>query len=85
MRKPWSEDEIKQLKKLYPVTKTVDLAKQLGRHPAIVSYKARRLGIKKKEGHFFWSAKDIEKLKKLYPQGDQYEVAEAIGRGGRKT
>ena len=44
---PWSADEVKQLKKMFPGNSTADVAAQLGRSAASVQAKASALGLKK--------------------------------------
>lgn len=45
--RPWSEDEIVMLRRLYPTTMAKDIAMQLGRGLSSVSVKASDLGLKK--------------------------------------
>lgn len=79
----WTQAEIKLLKRLYPTTKNVDIVEKIGRTREAVKFKARTLGLKKAEGHFFWSDGEVALLKKLF--GDTNirvdEIAERLGRG----
>jgi hypothetical protein len=45
--KPWSKDEIKQLKKIYRNANTKDVAKELGRSYAATQAKAAQLKLTK--------------------------------------
>ena len=45
--RPWSNDEIELLKKLYAEKPTEELAKQLGRSPAMVRAKANSIGLRR--------------------------------------
>jgi len=46
-RNLWSDDEVKQLKKLYPNKRTREIAEQLGRSSKSVEMKACKMGLKK--------------------------------------
>lgn len=83
MRKPWTEAEIKLLKKLYPSSKTNDLAERLDKALYVVAYKARCLGLKKEEGHLLWTKKEIGVLKQMFPnyRFSIEDIADRIGRG----
>ena len=58
----WSEDEIKLLKKLYPLGRVREIAEQTGRPLTAVRQKAYKMGIKTRERRL-WSANEIKLLK----------------------
>lgn len=45
--KPWTKDDIRDLKKIYRNTRTKDVAEQLGRSEGSVQAKAKSLGLTK--------------------------------------
>jgi len=45
--KPWTKDDIRELKKTYRNTRTKDVAEQLGRSEGSVQAKAKSLGLTK--------------------------------------
>jgi hypothetical protein len=46
-RKPWTSDEVKQLKKIYRNRSTAEVAEELGRTISSIEAKARSLDLKK--------------------------------------
>ena len=79
--RPWSDDEIEILKKLYAEKPSEDLAEQLGRSLPAVRQRAHMLGLKRKiqyEGR--WTPDDIALLTELYPTCPLPEIAEKLGR-----
>ena len=44
---PWSKDELKLLRKLYPNTPTAEVAKTIGRPPEATKKQAYKLGLHK--------------------------------------
>ena len=54
----WSEDEVKLLKRLFPLGRAREVAKQTGRPLTAVRQKAYSMGIKTRELHLL-SAKEI--------------------------
>jgi len=76
---PWSQEELKLLKKLYQNTKAREIAEQTGRTIGSLREKARKLGLQKKSFRL-WSKKDLGILKKLYPTEKVQVVAEKLGR-----
>ncbi len=83
MGRSWTKAEIKLLKKLFHFTKTTDIANQLDRPLYVVAYKARRLGLKKEEGHLLWTKKEISILNKMFPdyRFSIEKIADRLGRG----
>ena len=47
----WTEDDLKLLTKLYPITITDELAERFGRSAGSVKTKARQLGLKKSQSY----------------------------------
>jgi len=79
--KPWSDDEIELLKKLYAEEPTEKLAKQLGRSLPAVKRRANMLGLKTKSYlQKLWKPEDIALLKELYPECPFDEIAKRLGR-----
>jgi len=79
--RPWSDDEIELLKKLYAEKPTEELAKQLGRSLPAVRCRAYMLGLKRKiqyEG--CWTPEDTALLKELYPECPIPEIVKRLGR-----
>ena len=86
--KGWSKNEIKLLKKLYPTSSTLEVAKKIGRSPASVLYGAYILEIKKKrvsQARPDIPPNEIKLLKKLYPTTENREIAERLGWSMRKV
>jgi len=79
----WTKAEVRLLKKLYPKTKNVDIAAKLGRTHEAVKFKARTLGLKKAEGHFFWTDREVGLLKRQFRDTSIRvdEIADRLGRG----
>lgn len=77
-RRRWSEDEVKLLKKLYPLGSAREIAERTGRPLTAVRHKARELGLAKKLRT--WSKEDLDLLKKLYPSKTAQQIADQIGR-----
>ena len=62
----WTAEEIKLLKKIYPLGNTQQVADKLERPLTAVRQKAYDLGLKTKN-YNFWTDEQIKLLKKLYP------------------
>jgi hypothetical protein len=75
----WSVDEIKLLKKLYPIEGAQSIADKLGRSLKAVKSKAASIGLKK-EGARPWSNQEIALLKKLYLKNSPRDIANKLGR-----
>ena len=75
----WSEDEVKLLKRLFPLGRAREVAEQTGRPLTAVREKAYSMGIKTRELHF-WSANEVKLLKKLYPSDNTQSIADKLGR-----
>ena len=75
----WSNEEIKLLKKLFPIKKTKELAEILEKTTDAVSYKAQMMGLKK-VGRQKWSDNEIKLLKEIFPVKLSKEVAEILGK-----
>ena len=75
----WSKDEVKLLKKLFPLGRAREVAEQTGRPLTAVRQKAYSMGIKTRERRF-WSANEIQLLKKLYPSENTQSIADKLGR-----
>ncbi len=75
----WSEDEVKLLKKLFPLGRAREVAEHTGRPLTAVRQKAYSMGIKTRERRL-WSAKEIKLLKKIYPTENTQSIADKLGR-----
>ena len=62
----WTTEEIKLLKRIYPLGNTQKVAERLGRPLTAVRQKAYDLGLKTKN-YNFWTTEQIRILKELYP------------------
>ena len=70
----WSKDEIKLLKRLFPLGKARQVAEKTGRSLKAVKQKAYDMGLGTRQNRR-WSASEIEIVKRLYP----IETARSIG------
>jgi len=76
--KPWSTAEEDKLRKLYPTTKTEDLAALFGRSKKAVTSRAKVLRIQKAIGHggkVKWTRPLERELRRLYPDTHTDELA----------
>ena len=76
---PWSKDEVKLLKKLYPDGGAGEIAERIGRPLTAVQQKAYYMGIKMRECRL-WSADEIRQLKRRYPSEIAQSIADKLGR-----
>ena len=82
-RRPWSANEVRLLKKLYPNEIVHCIANKLGRSERAVYGKAHKLGLT--EELRVWSKRDLNLLKKLYPSRTAQGIADQIGRSVQAT
>jgi hypothetical protein len=75
----WSEDEVKLLKRLFPLGRAREVAKQTGRALTAVKQKAYFMGIKTRERRL-WTANEIKLFKQLYPTENNQSIADKLGR-----
>jgi len=81
VRRQWSEDEVKLLKRLFPIGRAREIAKRTGRSLAAVRQRAYSMGITTREyRRRLWSAEEIELLKKLYPNEILRSIADKLRR-----
>jgi len=82
----WTKDDIKLLKKLYPLGNTRMIAERLNRPLTAVRQKAYDIGMKT-EGYQYWSEETLKLLTELYPDTATEGLAERFGRsaGAIKT
>ena len=66
IQRKWSKDELKLLKKLFPIKETKEVAEILGRSLTSVHTKAFESGLKKAYLPPRWTASETKLLKKLY-------------------
>lgn len=71
--KLWEQDEVELLKKLYPKTKNIEIAKILNRSVGKISSKASKLKLKKRD--YFINKNDYEKIKNLSNEGVPLKIA----------
>jgi ribosomal protein S18 acetylase RimI-like enzyme len=75
----WSEDEVKLLKKFFPLGRAREVSERTGRSLTAVKQKAYKMGMKTRELRP-WSANEVNLLKKLYQDEDIQSIAEKLGR-----
>lgn len=78
--KPWTEAELKLLRKHYGVMKTRKLAEKLGRSYHCLVSKANKLGLKTR---VMFTTEELATVRDLYPNLPTAEVARRIGRPTR--
>jgi len=76
----WTAPELRRLRRLYPRTRTADIAHALGRPLSGVASKANDLGLRKPDNRKKWTAREIRVLRKLYADTPAAEIAAALGR-----
>ena len=76
----WTEPELRRLRRLYPRTRTADIARALGRPLSGVKTKANDLGLRKPVIGRKWTAREIRTLRALYADTPAAEIAAALGR-----
>lgn len=87
----WTQTEIRELKRLYPMSHNKDLAKIFGRTRVSILRKAKKLGIKKDWGGGYrvgpppqnenlWSREEVETLKNMFSNSSSRKIAEKLGR-----
>jgi len=77
--RPWSKDEVKLLKRLFPRGRAREIAKRTGRSLAAVRQKAYSMGIKTRDCRL-WPVSEVKLLKKLYPSENTQSIADRLGR-----
>ena len=79
MAKPWSKDEVRLLKRLFPSGRTRQVVAKIGRPLTAVRQKAYDMGLKTPKPKY-WLNEEIKVLKKLYPTKTAAEIACRLGR-----
>jgi predicted transcriptional regulator len=87
---PWTEEDTRQLRRLYPNNHNKDLAEQFNRTIVAIRRKAIKLGLKKDwEGGYrlpsptpenAWTEKEIKTLRKMYRTSTNKRIAKRLGR-----
>lgn len=78
--KPWSEEDIQLLRKLYPTTKNVLLRLTFGRSVKAIASRAKLLKIQKLDRYMSpWNEEMIATLKKLYANTTNEEIGKQVG------
>lgn len=75
---PWSDSELKLLRRLFPKGRVKEIADQTGRTLAAVIRKAGRMGLTGE--YHLWSGNEVRLLKKLYPNENARNIADKLGR-----
>lgn len=78
--KPWTEPELKQLRRMYPQTRTLDIARQLCRTLCGVVSKANELRLRKPARTRIWTPREIRMLRARYAEIPAAEIAAVLGR-----
>jgi len=77
----WTDFEIENLRKLYPVLPNREVALRIDRTEESVKKKAWKLHLAKTYMRYkFWSEEDVEALRKQYPMKSIRELANALNR-----
>ena len=79
-RRPWSQDEVRLLRRHFADMDTRRLAAKIGRPLTAVRQRAYEMGLKTNGYSGPWSAEEVALLKELYPKMSTRRVAERIGR-----
>lgn len=77
---PWTKSELRRLRRMYPRTRTADIARQLRRPLSGVASKAKELGLRKPAACRQWTAREIRLMRKRYAETPAAEIAAALGR-----
>ncbi len=77
--RPWSADEMRQLKTLYRRETQQSIADKLGRSLRSIEYQARELGLMIPQVRP-WSPQQIALLKELLPENTRRDIARELGR-----
>ena len=80
MWNPWSEKEVKLLKKLYPTASQEELSKRFGRSYSAIKTKAFRMGLRRIRKHPEWSPYEIKVIKKMAATKSVSQISKALGR-----
>ena len=80
--KPWTESELKLLRKHYGVMKTRKLAEKIGRSYQCIISKANKVGLKTR---VMFTDAELAMVRELYPNLPTAEVAKRIGRKVRSV
>ncbi len=75
---PFSDDEVRLIRQLFPKTETVEMAARLNRSLTSVKAKLRELGLRRQSDHI-WSKQEIALLKRLYPTTSASAIANQLG------
>lgn len=75
-QKPWTADEVEQLKNLYPTNNDSELSTLLGRSAAAIRLKANSLGLTKQK---FWTQERTAYLSKHQFDQSPEEIARYLG------
>ena len=97
MRKPWTPDHDAILLEQYPAGNNNDIAAQLGRTPAAIKNRARKLGLQRdqdvrkiniqrtKQEQSWWTEEADNILRQHYATNSTAKVGEMVGRSARDT
>jgi hypothetical protein len=80
----WSNIEVSQLKKLFPIMTTAQLAVEFNRSEMSVGQKAHYLGLRT-SSQKVWTKAEIAQLKKLFPVMSTREVAKELNRSEKSV
>ncbi len=78
-RVPWSQDELRLLRRLFPLGKARDVAEKTERPLSAVRQKAYSLGLRTRDNRL-WSASEIKTVARLYPVESARSIAGKLGR-----
>jgi len=75
---PFSDAEVRLIRRLFPKTETVEMAARLNRSLTSVKAKLRELGLYRRSENI-WSKREIAQLKRLYPATSMWTIANQLG------
>ncbi len=73
----WSEDEIKLLRKLFPLGRAKEISGRIGRPLTALRQKAYHLWLKTRENRL-WTANEVKLLKKHYLHKNPKSIADNL-------
>ena len=77
---PWTEVEVKTLRRLYSTHTYQEISEKLGRHIRAVKRKAAKLGLTVPRGRGVWSQEEIDLICKRYHTCTTHELTKELGR-----
>jgi hypothetical protein len=76
----WTAGELRRLRRLYPDSGSLEMARLLGRTRKSVNSKAKVLGLRRNRDYQAWSEREIAELRRLYPDMPSRQLVRRFGR-----